>query len=208
MMFVTKWNTDEELWRTALTLTKERHYLDAFSVIKAIAVQTVQTIGGKLTFPSLLTPETKTLDETEILYMKALSKQISEYVEKRDSDQVAELTTEYLGRFVHLLADTPKEAEELHRKLLKSLIESKLDRGRDSVIIYKSSSPLRRFESNVLVERDTHMEEAKNDFYTTSKAAEIGGVSDQTIRCWCEKGKFPDAYQTEGGHWRIPQKYF
>lgn len=212
-MFVARWNTDEELWRTALTLTKEHHYLDAFSVIKAIAVQTVQTIGGHLSFPSLPTPEKKKLDETEILYMSALSKQISEYVKKKDTEQAAELTTEYLDRFVHLLADSPKEAEELHRKLLKSFIATKLSRDKNSVIIYKgSSSPLlgkvRRLESKAWEVRDAHLEEATTDYYTTSEAAEIGGVSDQTIRRWCEKGKFPEAYQTVGGHWRISQKYF
>lgn len=44
--------------------------------------------------------------------------------------------------------------------------------------------------------------------YTSTEAAEIIGVTDQTIRRWCEKGKYPDAFQTEGRHWRIPKKYF
>ncbi|RKO61733.1 putative site-specific integrase-resolvase [Caldibacillus debilis GB1] len=44
--------------------------------------------------------------------------------------------------------------------------------------------------------------------YSTLEAAEIVGVSDQTIRRWCEKGKFPEAKRTESGHWRIPKKYF
>lgn len=46
------------------------------------------------------------------------------------------------------------------------------------------------------------------DTYSTLEAAEIVGVSDQTIRRWCEKGKFPEAKRTESGHWRIPKKYF
>jgi len=29
----------------------------------------------------------------------------------------------------------------------------------------------------------------------------------RTIRRWCEKGYFPTAYQTKGGHWRIPIEY-
>lgn len=43
--------------------------------------------------------------------------------------------------------------------------------------------------------------------YSTVEAAEIVGVSDQTIRRWSEKGKYPDAVKT-GGRWRIPKKYF
>jgi Predicted site-specific integrase-resolvase len=52
-----------------------------------------------------------------------------------------------------------------------------------------------------------HVQE-KVEVYTSSDVAEILSVSDQTIRRWCEKGKYPEAFQTEGGHWRIPQKYF
>jgi excisionase family DNA binding protein len=48
----------------------------------------------------------------------------------------------------------------------------------------------------------------KAEVYSSTEAAEILGVSDQTIRRWCEKRKYPDAYQTDGGHWRIPKKYF
>lgn len=44
--------------------------------------------------------------------------------------------------------------------------------------------------------------------YTTSEAAQLLHVSDQTIRRMCDTGKFPEATRTEGGHWRIPKKYF
>lgn len=44
--------------------------------------------------------------------------------------------------------------------------------------------------------------------YTSTEVAEILGVTDQTIRRWVEKGKYPGAYKTRGGHWRIPKKYF
>ncbi|MBS4220080.1 helix-turn-helix domain-containing protein [Bacillus sp. FJAT-49711] len=50
-------------------------------------------------------------------------------------------------------------------------------------------------------------EEDYTKSYTTLEAAEIVGVSDQTIRRWSEKGKYPDAVKT-GGCWRIPKKYF
>lgn len=66
--------------------------------------------------------------------------------------------------------------------------------------------------ANMLVSSEslegTLLMEEKVDVYTSSEAADILDVSDQTIRRWCDKGKYPDAYQTEGGHWRIPKKYF
>jgi excisionase family DNA binding protein len=45
-------------------------------------------------------------------------------------------------------------------------------------------------------------------FYKPSEVAEKLGLSDQTIRRMCDQGKFPGAYQTDGGHWRIPQDAF
>jgi excisionase family DNA binding protein len=46
------------------------------------------------------------------------------------------------------------------------------------------------------------------EVHTSTEVTEIIGVSDQTIRRWCEQGKYPGAYQTKGGHWRITKKYF
>lgn len=50
--------------------------------------------------------------------------------------------------------------------------------------------------------------DTNQEAYTTSEAAQILHVSDQTIRRMCDAGKFPEATRTEGGHWRIPKKYF
>lgn len=34
------------------------------------------------------------------------------------------------------------------------------------------------------------------------------GLSGQTVRRLCDKGKFEGAYKTDGGHWKIPQDAF
>lgn len=210
-MNVMKWNADEELWEVTLTLIREENYLNAFSVIKTIAIQTFQSIGMKLPLANFPTPKKKTLDEAEILYMKALSKQISETVEKNDYDQEAEFTAEYLDRFVYLLTETQGDSESLHRILLKLLIQSKIKPEIDKRIMYTNTGDPGNSiqpENNGWEIREVQMQEGKMDCYTTSEAAKIGDVSDQTIRRWCEKGRYPNAYQTEGGHWRIPKKYF
>lgn len=51
-------------------------------------------------------------------------------------------------------------------------------------------------------------ESADIEFYTPSQVAKKLGLSGQTIRRMCEKGKFPEAYQTDGGHWKIPKHLF
>ncbi|KQU24047.1 hypothetical protein ASG65_19115 [Bacillus sp. Leaf13] len=201
-MYVTKWQTDEGLWKSALTLVKGQHYTDAFEVMKAIAVQTVQSVGGNISFGGFPTPQKK-LEEKEILYMQSLSKEISQLVKQREKEKVAELTTEYLDSFVHLLSESKRESDDLHKQLLKGLIEQKLKELPDKrYIVVKPGN----HEGAIL--RGLAVESEKVEYVTSSEAAEMGGVSDQTIRRWCEKGKFPEAFKTDGGHWRIPQKYF
>ncbi|WP_363550377.1 helix-turn-helix domain-containing protein [Caldifermentibacillus hisashii] len=44
--------------------------------------------------------------------------------------------------------------------------------------------------------------------YSTDEVVEIMGTDEQTVRKWCKKGKYPEAYQTNSGDWHIPKKYF
>lgn len=203
-MFITKWQTDQGLWQSALTLVRSRHYTDAAEVMKAIAVQTVQSIGGTISSQAFPTPK-KQLEEEEVLYMQALSKEIAQLAEERKKDKVAELTTEYLDRFVHLFAETERDADYLHRELLKGLIEIKLTKAKEKH--FTLVRPIKTLDKSTL-SKIVSVESENTGYVTPSEAAEIGGVSDQTIRRWCEKGKFPEAFKTDGGHWRIPKKHF
>ncbi|SFQ38233.1 helix-turn-helix domain-containing protein [Salibacterium halotolerans] len=49
---------------------------------------------------------------------------------------------------------------------------------------------------------------AQPNRYSTGEAAEILGVSSETVRKMCDAGRFPEAERTNGGHWRIPDTYF
>jgi excisionase family DNA binding protein len=200
-MFLTRWQADQGLWQSALTLVRGQHHRDAFEVMKAIAVQTVQSVGGNISFGAFPALQ-KQLDEKEILYMQSLSNEIAESVKKREKDKAAELTAEYLDRFVHLLSETDREADDLHKELLKGFIEYRIteSQGKRHIRISTYKAPSKISVASVELE--------KGAYVTSREAAEIGGVSDQTIRRWCEKGKFPEAFKTDGGHWRIPKKYF
>jgi helix-turn-helix protein len=45
-------------------------------------------------------------------------------------------------------------------------------------------------------------------YVSTGIMAEALGYTNQTVREYCEAGAFKGAWQTMGGHWRIPRKYF
>ena len=47
--------------------------------------------------------------------------------------------------------------------------------------------------------------EAAPRWLSTGQVAKTLGTSVDTLRRWCERGYFPDAYQAPGGHWRIPE---
>jgi excisionase family DNA binding protein len=70
-------------------------------------------------------------------------------------------------------------------------------------------SSLESYWGNITRETDlANQVTTVEETYTTSEAAEILHVSDQTIRRMCEAGKFLGATRTDGGHWRIPRKHF
>lgn len=52
------------------------------------------------------------------------------------------------------------------------------------------------------------MHDTKSPYYTTTQAARLLQVSEQTIRNWCESGKLEGAFKLPGGAkalWRIPK---
>lgn len=47
-----------------------------------------------------------------------------------------------------------------------------------------------------------------NGYVTSGQMAEALGCSRRTVSGYCGEGLFPGAFQTMGGHWRIPKKFF
>lgn len=48
----------------------------------------------------------------------------------------------------------------------------------------------------------------EKDTYSSYEVAEIVGVTDLIIRECCDKGKYPNAFKTTNGLWRIPKRLF
>lgn len=199
-MYLKEWPPAEGLWKSTLILVKGKHFTEAYEVMRVIAVQALQSISGMGVLNTFSIPLNKSIDEKEVLSLQSLSHEIDQLIEQKEKERAVERITEYLGKIINLFSESQTEAETMYKSVVKALIESKI---KDSV----SDEISKIYEPAEIYRLDTK-EYTNRDYATTSEAAELGGVSDQTIRRWCEKGKFPGAYQTEGGHWRIPQKLF
>ena len=110
-----------------------------------------------------------------------LDQEIRQSIRVKNPQRAHQLLVEYVDLLPWLTPSRGKEMEQVRKYIFANLLAA--------------SEPAVPVEERVEV-------------YTSSEAAEIVGVSDQTIRRWCDKGKYPEAYQTEGGHWRIPKEYF
>ena len=150
----------------------------------------------KFTFTPILKKDFKI---EQLVYMKELSKEISLLAKKREHEKEREKALEYLDGLVSLLTSSYEDERKLRRYFLKDLIQ------------ISDPGPFTTYESN-LSEHNLNTDSASVviavEAYTTSEAAEILNVSDQTIRRMCDAGKFPGASRTYGGHWRIPREHF
>lgn len=45
----------------------------------------------------------------------------------------------------------------------------------------------------------------ENPIYTPTEVLSMLDISSRALLSWCLKGKVPGAFQTLGGHWRIPE---
>ncbi|MCD1261839.1 helix-turn-helix domain-containing protein [Paenibacillus athensensis] len=171
---------DEKVLTDTVVLLEHESKLDSVSVVVKIMVE--RTLA-------LLHKSTNFLDDLPFILpsidvfqsFHRLDREIRRSIRSREYHRAHELLVDYIDLLPRFVPDS--NLEQIRKLILANLLAS-------------SEQP-----SNILVEE-------KVEVYTSSEAAEILGVTDQTIRRYCEKGKYPEAYQTEGGHWRIPQRYF
>ncbi|GAB1786102.1 helix-turn-helix domain-containing protein [Priestia megaterium] len=199
-----------ELWDVALKLAKNEDYQEVTTVIKQIVHNTLGKL--KIQLAESLPDHPIILGEDEILYMKKLANLIKHCTQEGNKDELIDLMTEYMDRFAHLLGNSEKEVEYLHKIFIKSFLKSILN----SKLHPKFYRPVEAMSvptiytniaSSTAVPHRENLS-LKEDFYSTSEAAEFAGVTDQTIRRWCEENVYPDAFRTPGGRWKIPRKYF
>ncbi|GAA0293155.1 excisionase family DNA binding protein [Gracilibacillus halotolerans] len=172
---------DELLWETVVLLKDQNLTENALALFKSLINRTFSTLNVPTNFLEELNiqpPTGETLSQ-----IRSLDKEIYQALKSQDTLQAYKYLVDYIKEFSEVIPGS--DQKEVMAKLLYTCC-------------------LNDTPNEIL--RPIHIEE-NEEFLTSTEAAEIIGVSDQTIRRWCEKGKYPDAFQTEGGHWRIPKKY-
>lgn len=184
---------EDILWETVELLYEQQHYEKVGAILKTV----VQRIFALLHVPTdVLDGFSFEISSTTVIM--GLHKQeriIRKQVISQDIERAAVAFQAYLTMLEPLLPPTQRSG--WMQQIMSRLVVSHYAQISDVSSRWGSSE-------NVHEQRAPYV----SSVYTSKEAATVIGVSDQTIRRWCEAGKYPEAYQTEGGHWRIPQSYF
>lgn len=172
---------DSLLWDSVLTLLRAREAEQALSVLKKAVEGTFSVIHVSLDFLDAAKMHVPTL--AQVVQLKELDIKIKQSLENGRFDETSRCFVQFAERLDELFQTSRKP--EIEMALYQVILR----------MLYVHETP------NLY----TH---EKKPMYTTSQAAEKLNVSDQTIRRMCENDKFPGAYKTDGGHWRIPSRYF
>ncbi|MCQ2011672.1 MAG: helix-turn-helix domain-containing protein [Sporolactobacillus sp.] len=177
-----------EMWDSVQTLSKINRE-QAKVVLKATIERSFRQVGivlPKLSGRSLRLPE-----QNELNQLKQLEKKLNNAAEQQKIND--DLLAEYIDGLIQLTANNqPQFRKAVTVSLLKQRrIKRRINRTAPMQAIMISS-----------------LKGETKPFYTPKEVGKKLGLSDQTIRRLCEKGKFSAAYQTEGGHWRIPRDAF
>ncbi|WP_404459824.1 helix-turn-helix domain-containing protein [Sutcliffiella horikoshii] len=181
------------LWKSAYVLVQGQHHEEAIEVLKTIAQEAINSIGGQVSATDLPSNIRSKVDEVEMTDIMSLAKQINDLVLQNNQMKASSLMSDYIERIISMLFSSQTEVEKFKKEIFISIIHKRMKEQSAASLIHEPTAQA--------------VEYKESEYVTTKEAAIIGGVTDQTIRRWCEKGKFPEAFQTDGGHWRIPQKY-
>lgn len=130
----------------------------------------------------------KVPSEEQLQSLKAFDYAIQQALAHHNFDEAGDRYSRYIDALQDIFEDG--ESGDMKKKLLGQLLKNSCE------------------SQNYVHEQQAPYTTADTKTYTTSEVAEILNVSDQTVRRVCDKGKFPEAYKTDGGHWRVPRKYF
>jgi excisionase family DNA binding protein len=175
---------EEVLWDTVVLLKQQDYLENAKAVFKSLVERTFTLLKQPTDFLEDSNLEVPSFDQYDTF--RGLDRQIRICLKNNQIERANELLIDYIELLSQIIPNV--DAKIMQKQILAQLLTNR----------FKTvDNPANRMFT---VE--------KHDTFTTTEAAEILNVSDQTMRRWCEKGKFPEAYQTDGGHWRIPRKYF
>lgn len=179
----------ERMWESVQTLSM-------INKDQAKAVYKV-TIEKSLDHMGIATPVLTGIDlglpqSHDLHQLQTIDRRIREAIEGQEKERAYELLVD----FIDILSATEKENSKAIRKKILSSIFMQHSRKASKI---KDKTPVSMIALS-----------GKRDepYYSPMEVAQKLGLSDQTIRRMCEKGKFPGAFKTDGGHWRIPEDLF
>lgn len=176
----------EKLWASVETLSAINAE-QAEAVLKTTVERSLNQMG--FTTPAISSLALKITNPQSVIDLHHIERKIKHQLRNKDREMDYELLIDFLTKISEM---TDEEPATIQKKLVASLIANTIESS------LKTSSDT----------RPTRHQKTENSFYSPSEAAEKIGLSDQTIRRMCEKGKFAGAYKTNGGHWRIPKENF
>lgn len=187
---------DVRLWDSVELLYRDNHFEEAESVIKKIMQDTFR----KVDFPDLIRSiDHIQLQDNNISKMRDLDLEIKQLLQQNEVRTAKNLFAEYVNLLLSMVRE--KNREHLVKQIVAELVDKNTSVNNEGMV-YTNKSALTNSKGRSDIKR---MGIAT---YTTEQAAKIMGVSSQTIRRWCDQGYFPGAFQTNGGHWRIPRSHF
>ncbi|WP_257348178.1 helix-turn-helix domain-containing protein [Pseudalkalibacillus decolorationis] len=184
----------DKMWESVQTLA-EIDVDQAKAVFKAVIERSLQQLD-------LLTPMVSSMrlslpSADDLLQLQSIEKSMRDALAHQDEEKTYEILVDYIEYVSKMVEDDP-------HKIQKKLLASFLSEGHKRKMklkqvdgIYAITTPVAPLSKEIDVA-----------YYTPKEVAKKLGLSDQTIRRMCEKGKFEGAYKTDGGHWKIPQGAF
>lgn len=177
-----------EMWDSVQTLSKINRE-QAKVVLKVTIERSFRQVGVVL--PELSSLSLKLPEQDELNQLKQLEKKLNNAAEQQKIND--DLLAEYIDGLIQLTATNQP-------KFRRAVTVSLLKQGRIKRRINRTA-----YTQPIMI---ASLKEETKPFYTPKEVGKKLGLSDQTIRRLCEKGKLAEAFQTEGGHWRIPRDAF
>ncbi|QHS23773.1 helix-turn-helix domain-containing protein [Virgibacillus sp. MSP4-1] len=184
----------EKLWDSILTLAnidKEQ----AKVVFKAAIERSFRSFDMFTPFISRI--PLKVPDCEHVQKFKQIEKQVMSHLTQKQEDKAYELLVEYIDTLSGL---TEFNSTIIRRRLIASLLKEKHQPAPMADQIAKKDAGIPALTIS--------KEGEESSYYTPKEVSKKLGISDQTVRRMCDRGKFPGAYQTDGGHWKIPKEDF
>ncbi|WP_404451836.1 helix-turn-helix domain-containing protein [Virgibacillus necropolis] len=190
----------DKIWESIQTLAK----IDvdqARSVFIAALERSLQQFG--LPTSAISTMHLSLPSTDDLVQLQSIEKSMRKAFSNQDEEKTYELLVDYI-EYLSLVVDN--DSRTTRKKLLTSLLLERHTSKKERPKMYRLSPVKSAVVSQTLSANPTV--QIETNYFTPSEVAKKLGLSGQTIRRLCDKGKFEGAYKTDGGHWKIPQDAF